>query len=187
MSRKLNIYIAGPDVFFPEVLAHAEQQRWVCIMNEFNALHPVDNDLPERDRDLRAAMEVYRGNLRQIKACDIVVANCNPFRSPFYMDHQTSLEIGVAIGMQKIVYGHIASATDLKTRVVQNYPMRSVDEHGVHIDRDGNVVEDFITLCGVMPHCGIIESGGRIVVGTFEDCIITLRADINAGRLVIPF
>ena len=42
-QRKPKLYLAGPDVFRPDPLAHAEQQRALCAQYGFTPLHPVDN------------------------------------------------------------------------------------------------------------------------------------------------
>src|ERR687885_1731232 len=106
IQRKPKLYLAGPEVFLPDPVEHAEQQRALCEQYGFTPLHPVDNGpdvgaqsikalmrlyetvklyrtdpqpalmaLPSED--VRCAMKIYLGNVKYVRQCDIMVANCN--------------------------------------------------------------------------------------------------------------
>ncbi len=40
---KPKLYLAGPEVFRPDALAYAEQQRALCAQYGFTPLHPIEN------------------------------------------------------------------------------------------------------------------------------------------------
>src|SRR3989442_10368703 len=126
-QRKPKLYLAGPDVFRPDPLAHAEKQRALCAQYGFTPLHPVDNGpafgaqsvaalmrlckavrlyhtdprpalmaLPSEA--MRCAMKIYLGNIKYVRECDIVVANCNAFRGAL-VDDGTAYELLVVDGV----------------------------------------------------------------------------------------
>ncbi|HOI53519.1 MAG TPA: nucleoside 2-deoxyribosyltransferase, partial [Azonexus sp.] len=69
----MQIYLAGPDVFQPDALQRAESARRLVSRYGHRALIPLDNEAS-------TAAEIYRANLAQIAAADLVIANLNPFR-----------------------------------------------------------------------------------------------------------
>src|SRR5262245_49527820 len=121
-QRKPKLYLAGPDVFLPDPLVHAEKQRALCEQYGFTPLHPVDNGpaygapsvaalthlyaasrlyhtdprpvfMALGSEKMRCAMQIYLGNLKYVRECDIVVANCNAFRGAL-VDDGTAYELG---------------------------------------------------------------------------------------------
>ena len=55
---------------------------------------------------MRTATRIYRGDIGQIKACDIVIANCNAFRGAL-IDDGTAYELGYGNALGKPAYGYI--------------------------------------------------------------------------------
>src|SRR5712691_8050167 len=58
-QRKPKLYLAGPEVFLPNPLAHAEQQRALCEQYGFTPLHPVDNGLDFGAQSIEALTRLY--------------------------------------------------------------------------------------------------------------------------------
>jgi nucleoside 2-deoxyribosyltransferase len=213
-QRKPKLYLAGPEVFLPNALAYAEQQRALCEQYGFTPLHPVDNGpavgeqsvealarlyeavklfrmpplrclmaLPSED--MRCAMKIYLGNIAYIRACDVVVANCNAFRGAL-VDDGTAYELGLGNGLGKPTYGYIDTALPTVQNILQRYPC-TIQADGVPIDQDGYlVIDNFGTAVNLMLECGMLLSGGRLVAGNFENCLQALRADLDTGRLSLP-
>src|SRR5262245_15208548 len=127
--RKPKLYLAGPEVFLPDPQAHAAQQRALCGRYGFTPLHPVANGpvygaqsvaaLPRLyeavrlyrtdpqpalmalpSEDMRCAMQIYLGNIKYVRECDIVAANCNAFRGAL-VDDGTAYELGLGNGFGK--------------------------------------------------------------------------------------
>jgi len=212
--RKPKLYLAGPEVFLPDPLAHAEQQRALCEQYGFTPLHPVDNGpacgsqsvaalmrlyeavglyrtdprpalmaLPSEE--MRCAMQIYLGNVKYVRECDIVVANCNAFRGAL-VDDGTAYELGLGHGLGKPAYGYIEAALPAVQNVLQRYPC-TIQADGVPMDQDGYlVVENFGNAINLMLECGILLSGGRLVEGSFEDCLRAIRLDLDTGKLTLP-
>ena len=58
---------------------------------------------------------------------------------------------------------------------------------GVPVDQDGYlVVDDFGTAINLMLECGMLLGGGRLVAGSFEDCLRAMRTDLDTGKLSLP-
>jgi nucleoside 2-deoxyribosyltransferase len=165
--RKPTLYLAGPEVFRPDPLAYAATQRALCEQYGFTPLHPVDNApggaapsaaallrlydavklyrtdprpaltaLPSEG--MRCAMQIYLDNIRYVRACDIVVANCNAFRGAL-VDDGTAYELGLGHGLGKPTYGYLATLLPAVQNVVQRYPC-TLQADGVPIDQDGYLV-----------------------------------------------
>ena len=57
--RKPKLYLAGPEVFLPEPLAHAARQRALCEQYGFTPLHPVDNGPTCGGQSTEALVRLY--------------------------------------------------------------------------------------------------------------------------------
>ena len=212
--RQPKLYLAGPEVFLPDSLTHAEQQRALCEQYGFTPLHPVDNEpgdgaqsvealrrlyaatrlyrtdtLPALmalpSEGMRCAMKIYLGNVKYVRECDIVVANCNAFRGAL-VDDGTAYELGLGHGLGKPAYGYIAAAVPEVQNVLERYPC-TIQADGVPIDQDGYlVIGNFGNAINLMLECGILLSGGRLVEGSFEDCLRAIRTDLDTGKLTLP-
>ncbi len=187
LARKPRLYLAGPEVFLPDAVEHAHRQHRLCEQYGFIGLHPMDNNIELRDRSLQTAVQIYRGDIAQIRACDIVVANCNAFRG-LLMDDGTAYEIGFGNALGKPAYGYIDALNTVSERTRTQYPCRQLAD-GRTIDQDGYLVtDDFGTSVNLMMQCGMIETGGRLIEGDFEACLQAMREDMDSGRLslVLP-
>src|SRR5712691_13344403 len=58
-QRKPKLYLAGPEVFLPDPLAYAAQQRALCEQYGFTPLHPVDNGPAVGERSVEALARLY--------------------------------------------------------------------------------------------------------------------------------
>ena len=131
-SRRVKLYLAGPDVFRPDATAWAGRVRELCRRAGHEALIPLDDDIPA------TAAAIYRSNLERIAAADAVLANLNPFRGA-EPDSGTCVEIGYALALGKIVIGYADDLRPLRERLGASGP----DADGRYRDAAGHVVEDF--------------------------------------------
>lgn len=155
------VYIAGPDVFFPDIAARAAAQKALCASLGLEALHPVD-------QPTLTARHIYDNNVVLIRAADGVVANLNPFRGA-EVDSGTAFEVGFAIALGKPVVGHVSRDESVAERVDTHRGPLTQDAQGLWRDRDGNLVEDFGLPANLMLAVPV-----RIMVGGFEDALRTL-------------
>src|SRR5271155_4804997 len=140
---KLKRYLAGPEVFLPDAAAQATRQRALCRRYGFVPLHPMDNNLDLGRRNAATAMRIYRGDIGQVAACDIVVANCNPFRG-VCIDDGTAYELGYGNALAKRSDGYIREVLPLARRTQRDYPCTPQRRRGqgIVVDRDGYAVTD---------------------------------------------
>jgi nucleoside 2-deoxyribosyltransferase len=179
------LYLAGPEVFLPDAAGRAEEQRQLCHKYGFIPLHPMDNNLDLGNKDYETATRIYRGDVKQVRECDIVVANCNPFRSVCVMDDGTAYELGFGNALGKISYGYISSMIGLVERTIRDYSTSPwPTDPTLHLDKEGYVVIDaFGTSINLMMQCGMSDTGGRLVEGNFESCLKAIWEDLDSGKL----
>lgn len=185
-KKDIKLYLAGPEVFLPNAVEHAEMQRELCRQYGFIGLHPMDNNIAISVQVYETAVKIYRGDVCQIRECDIVVANCNQFRGVL-IDDGTAYELGFGNALGKPSYGYRIDACRCVIRAFEKKFAFFARESGYYIDADGYIfVDEFGTVINLMMQCGMTEHGGRLVIGSFEDCLRAIRDDLDKGVLIIP-
>ena len=178
------LYLAGPEVFRPDAIEYARTQRSLCVQYGFIGLHPMDNNVDLSDSSMRTATGIYRGDIGQIKACDIVIANCNAFRGAL-IDDGTAYELGYGNALGKPTYGYIERLLP-EQELLQERCVFTTLPDGRKVDQDGFLlVDDFGTSINLMMQCGMLDSGGRLVAGDFETCLKAIRHDLDHGTLLL--
>ena len=85
----MKIYLAGPDVFRPDVLAWVESALAICRRHGFEPLLSVNLEEADPSR-------IFQTNIDLIRKAQIVVSNLDPFRGP-EPDSGTAFELGYAL------------------------------------------------------------------------------------------
>lgn len=160
----MKIYLAGPDVFRPDVDAWAADARALCARYGFEPLLPVDH--PET-----SAERIFAANIDLIRKSQVVAANLDPFRGP-EPDSGTAFELGYALALGKKVVGYVTklSNTTDRVRFAQGGVELVRDANGRAVDRNGWAVEDFGLPCNLM-----LAVPAIIVEGGLEACLQSLR------------
>ena len=117
---KPGIYLAGPEVFLPNVKEIAQQKLELCSRYGCRGIFPFDAEIANFD-DLtpqQQATRISEENERMMHEADCVIANCTPFRS-VSMDIGTGYEIGFMRGLGKPVFGFTNVAGSLAERTAQ--------------------------------------------------------------------
>lgn len=154
----MKIYLAGPDVFRPDVLEWAESARDTCRRYGYEALIPVDHGETEAPR-------IFQANLDLIRKAQIVVANLNPFRG-VEPDSGTCFELGYALALDKKVCGFVERLETHKARV---HRIEGGDSESAR-DKQGMAIENFGLPLNLM-----LAVPAMIVEGGLEDCLKQLR------------
>lgn len=163
------IYLAGPDVFFPDIAERAEQHKRLCREMGFAPLHPVDQPV------LQAA-EIYHGNIAMLRQADAVAANFNAFRGA-EPDSGTAFEVGFAIALNKPVVGYIEKRTTVRAQVAAALgPLVYDQENNVWRDTGNNLVEDFGLPVNLM-----LAVPCTVVVGHLAEALRALRHHFEAN------
>lgn len=131
----MKIYLAGPDVFRPDALAHFAAARQLLAEHGHQALIPLDNEES-------TAAGIYRANLAQIAAADAVLANLNPFRG-HEPDSGTCFEVGYAIALGKPVVAYLDDTRAQIDKLVTLAGPLHTSMDGRTRDKNGMGVEDF--------------------------------------------
>lgn len=152
------IYLAGPDVFFPEAIRNRIEttKKTILAENGLQALSPCDNDL-DLDNTDTPARAIYNANRALMDQADGLIANLTPFRGPS-ADAGTIFEVGYMVAQSKPVAAYTTCATPYNHRA-------SV---GPDTDANGTLVEGFGLCDNLMLDCGITSVGGSFVSGTLE-------------------
>lgn len=150
-----SVYLAGPEVFFPEDIRLAIDQHKKAILEAHGCkgLSPSDNAL---DLDLAEdpAQTIYDANLALMERADGVIANLTPFRGPS-ADAGTIYELGFMIARGKPAMGFSVCATPYNDRVQPGAKTCSV----------GAEIEPFGLCDNLMLDCGLARAGGAVVSG----------------------
>ena len=140
-ARPRKLYLAGPDVFRADAVAHGEALKALCARYGFEGLYPLDNALPKQLAEPREqAAWIYRANIGLIERADAVLANLNFFRGA-EPDSGTAFEVGYATALGKPVYGYVDDAGSYAERIRRHTP-ELIGEDPTR-DRDGMTLEEF--------------------------------------------
>ena len=141
------IYLAGPDVFLPDVREVAEAKKDLCRQFGFEGLFPLDQHWIGEP----TGTDIFRADMALMRQADIGLFNLSPFRGPS-ADPGTVFELGMMMAMGKRVFGY--RNTDLL------YHQR--------VQNDGYMIERFGLGDNLMIDCAILEAGGVIASETEE-------------------
>lgn len=161
----MKIYLAGPDVFRPDVTEWAESVRELCQRYGFEPLLPVDHNekTPEK---------IFQANIDLIRKAQIVAANLDPFRGP-EPDSGTAFELGYALALGKKICGYVTRLETVAQRVeaAENRSERPAPYGDKLTDRNGLMIENFGLPCNLM-----LSIPANIVEGGLEACLQSIRS-----------
>lgn len=154
----MKIYLAGPDIFRPDVQEWIANARELCRQHGFEALTPFDHGETE-------PRKILEGNLELIRNAQIVVANLNPFRG-FEPDSGTAFELGYALALGKKLLAYVDSAEPLLERVRRAEALSADAKR----DSQGMAIEDFGLPLNLM-----LTLTTQLVEGDLAACIAAIR------------
>ncbi|HWK39213.1 MAG TPA: nucleoside 2-deoxyribosyltransferase [Hyphomicrobium sp.] len=116
-ERRPRIYLAGPEVFFRNAVAQGEMKKRLCAEHGFEGVYPLDNAIETAQLPLQEiARLISHGNEALMRSCDLLIANCTPFRG-VSMDVGTAFEIGFMRALNRPVLGYTNHPSDYASRV----------------------------------------------------------------------
>ena len=146
MPPLLRLYLAGPEVFWPDAAAQGARLAAICADAGAQGLFPLHED----GVDIRTAC------IDMIDAADALVANITPFRG-VHMDPGTAFEIGYAEARGKPIFLWSADRRPLTER----HPPVAEGRDG-----EGHLVEDW-----GKPENLMIVPDGRTVWASPEEAV----------------
>ena len=179
---KPRVYLAGPDVFFPQPEVWAERKKAICERHGLVGVSPLDSvaDEPASWAVLPFWQMIAQKNEAHIRSCQGLIANLTPFRGPS-ADVGTVYEVGFARALGLKLFGY-ATITDLfltRTLAALGDSARKQPD-GTWLDGDGLMLEEFGLFDNLMIEGGIVGSGGVLVtddtdrwgdLSLFERCV----------------
>jgi nucleoside 2-deoxyribosyltransferase len=159
----MKVYLAGSDIFRPDVIEWAESARALCRRYGYEPLTPLDHDETE-------APKIFQANIDLIRKAQIVVANLNPFRGT-EPDSGTCFEMGYALALGKKICGYVCTLESLQSRV------NRIEKTGCEsaVDGAGMAIENFNLPLNLMLSVPV-----QIVEGGLETCLRALRGRLSA-------
>ena len=190
LTKNPKVYLAGPDVFFPNPIELGRRKKVICERHGLNGLYPLDNEVTASDR-VQVAMEIFHQNCRLMDEADAIIANMTPFRG-VSMDPGTAFEIGYTRAQGKPVfdYSDEKEPTDYAGRMRR---LNLLGDDGGLIDCDGLAVEDFGLPDNLMMVCAALDSGTTLItahdleglpteLAIFEECVKRAAVALRANR-----
>ena len=173
-ARPRKLYLAGPDVFRADAVAHGEALKALCARYGFEGLYPLDNALPKQLAEPREqAAWIYRANIGLIERADAVLANLNFFRGA-EPDSGTAFEVGYALALGKPVYAYLSDAGAYAERLARLAP-EWLGEHPGE-DRDGWQLEGFGLPLNLM-----LAVPSRLVAGGPREALRRLAEELGGN------
>ncbi len=145
MRRIETIFMAGPDLWYPDAAALLARKRSLCAGAGFTPLLGGRADLVETEPSEAMAREIYAGVMEELRRSDALIANLTPWRGPG-ADSGTAFEAGFAAALGKPVFAYLnlESEEDAEYRSrVEILLGAAQDEDGRWRDAEGCEIEDF--------------------------------------------
>ena len=151
-------YLAGPDVFLPDALAHARRKLDICARHGIQGLAPANEDIAALHTlpDAEAWAAIYRKDIAMMEGCAMVIANLTPFRGAS-ADSGTLIEVGWFLGRGRPVFGYSNSATAFAERSRQQ--VLAVPDPMPGLAVEGFGLPDNLMIPGAM-----LQGGGHPMV-----------------------
>jgi nucleoside 2-deoxyribosyltransferase len=173
---RLKVYLAGPDVFFPNPQDVGLEKKRICAEYGFEGIFPLDNEIPNAGLEKSQTAEaIFQANCKAMDEADLIVANMMPFRG-VSTDAGTAFEIGYMYARGKPVFGYGTDGLTYLERVLKADLGATV---GIPRDRQGMHIEDFDLTDNLMLVCAVRHYGHDIVqsegkwndMSAFRECV----------------
>src|SRR5580704_19640609 len=99
-SMTATAYLAGPDVFLPNAVAHAARKVEICRRFGLRGLPPLNEDAVPAATELEVWQAIYGKDVAMMEKSDIIIANLTPFAGAS-ADAGTLIEVGWFLGKGK--------------------------------------------------------------------------------------
>ena len=145
-KKNLTVYMAGPDVFYPNALDVACQKKDILSKKGFIGLHPFDNEVIGAGK-IETGRLISQKNKETMDKADIILANLTPFRGP-NVDDGTAFEIEYMDALKKPVFAYSNVALDFCESVSKwNEEIfgaePTIRDDGLVYDDNNYLIEDF--------------------------------------------
>ena len=150
-------YLAGPDVFLPDAVAHAARKVEICRRFGLRGLPPLNEDAATVAADLEPWQAIYQKDIAMMARSDIIIANLTPFAGAS-ADAGTLIEVGWFLGKGKPIFGYSNTAESFETRMRRQLGAAHAD-----LGIEGFHLPDNLMIVGA------VQSGGYPVFVPTDD------------------
>ncbi len=117
----MRIYLAGPDVFYPDAAQRAVAMKAACARHGMQGVFPL---YPPPDgvgipAEASPWLRIHLANEAHIRGCDAMVANITPFRGAA-ADPGTAWEMGFMRALGRPVVAWTEDSRDYEQRIPQD-------------------------------------------------------------------
>ncbi|MBA2649787.1 MAG: nucleoside 2-deoxyribosyltransferase [Legionella sp.] len=179
INAKLQVYLAGPDVFMPNCIDIGNYKKQLLAAAGYIGHFPLDPLIPDFKPNQETAYNISKGNETSMDQCQIILANMTPWHGSPSMDVGTAFEVGYMSCKAKfrpldtLIIGYYEGDVeqDYSKRVAQYYNHQIIEQKDGRVtDITGVTLENF-TLCeNLMIPAAIKKTGGDIFL-SFEEAV----------------
>jgi nucleoside 2-deoxyribosyltransferase len=119
-------YLAGPDVFLPNAIAHAATKVEICRRFGLRGLPPLNEDAETAATELQVWQAIYQKDVAMMEKSDIIIANLTPFAGPS-ADAGTLIEVGWFLGKGKPIFGYSNTLENFESRMRRQLGAKHAD------------------------------------------------------------
>ena len=141
-------YLAGPDVFLPDAVAHAARKVEMCRRFGLRGLPPLNQDVETAAKASDVWQSIYEKDIAMMERCDIIIANLTPFGGAS-ADAGTLIEVGWFLGKGKPIFGYSNTSESFEQRM-----RRQLREGYADLGIEGFHLPDNLMIVGA------VHSGG---------------------------
>src|SRR5450755_2095979 len=164
-------YLAGPDVFLPNAVAHAARKVEICRRFGLRGLPPLDQDVERAANALDVWQAIYAKDIAMMERCDIIIANLTPFGGAS-ADAGTLIEVGWFLGKGKPIFGYLNSSENFESRM-----RKQLGDRHAELGIEGFHLPDNLMIVGAVLSCGYPifvprdgDTRGIDALDVFETC-----------------
>lgn len=145
MRRIQNLYLAGPDLSFPNPATHDAARRTMCEQAGFTPVSAYGAPLNEQEKSEAMAREIYASRLAMMRQADAAIINLTPVHGPS-SDTGAAFEAGFLSGLAKPVFAYMNVTEEEDAELagrIEGWAVVEMGEDGVLRDDHGCEIEDY--------------------------------------------
>jgi nucleoside 2-deoxyribosyltransferase len=175
-------YLAGPDVFLPNAVAHAANKVEICRRSGLRGLPPLNEEAGSATPELETWQAIYQKDVAMMEQSDIIIANLTPFGGAS-ADAGTLIEVGWFLGKGKPIFGYSNTLESFESRM-----RRQLGANHAKFGIEGFHLPDNLMIVGAVQSGGYPvfvptddKARGLEALDVFETCVEAV-ARYLAGR-----
>jgi nucleoside 2-deoxyribosyltransferase len=168
----ITAYLAGPDVFLPNAVAHAATKVEICRRSGLHGLPPLNEDAGTAAAELELWQTIYQKDVAMMEQSDIIIANLTPFAGAS-ADAGTLIEVGWFLGKGKPIFGYSNTPEAFESRM-----RRQLGAEHADISVEGFHLPDNLMIVGAVQSGGypiFVPTDGKArgldALDVFETCV----------------